>query len=491
MSKTVFAVLLGIAYGAPNGSNPILLADECDGWRHSTCGGLWFAAMESGVWNKNYQYKCPNGFRWATTLEVISQISSSKKCTSTSQYANKCGWNGLKYDESFLINIEREMFRARDSVSTHYYRSASDGDNSQVEFQSDSASRFAGILCVKDFVGIYRLKQTGTCDYIKSMAECNAASRILQLSSTPAKDDTNSNGVSFDPPYCYYELMTLKYNAGSNIGVCTEYDKCVCRGKKTTTPKPLIYTPGATFNFFGVGVCADNRTETITELSSYSKDLTHFQCAEVCATDNYCTGFSWKNNNCMQHSPVRNGLKFTHLSWWWNGEMGTHIVGLINEPSYSCYRKEQPINGIWSDWGPCDQTCLGGNRQRSCTNPAPANGGLFCAGGLPVSTKPCNTDIPCGSCNAWIRTDLGKCSQSSGNRKVYTSLKLYQCKKRCLDFSDCVAYSFSTEECIIIHGECDYVPSRLPKGTSFHLCVSNSLKNWGYVEVYCDSRFDG
>ena len=43
------------------------------------------------------------------------------------------------------------------------------------------------------------------------------------------------------------------------------------------------------------------------------------------------------------------------------------------------------VNGGWSDWSPfgdCSKTCGGGEktRYRTCTNPAPANGGKDCVG---------------------------------------------------------------------------------------------------------------
>lgn len=54
-----------------------------------------------------------------------------------------------------------------------------------------------------------------------------------------------------------------------------------------------------------------------------------------------------------------------------------------------------PINGGWSDWlnsGTCSKTCGGGlqNQTRSCTNPAPANGGSQCSGSTSQQTA-CNT----------------------------------------------------------------------------------------------------
>ncbi|RUS75554.1 hypothetical protein EGW08_016679, partial [Elysia chlorotica] len=59
---------------------------------------------------------------------------------------------------------------------------------------------------------------------------------------------------------------------------------------------------------------------------------------------------------------------------------------------------EGPTDGEWSEWGDwteCTKTCGGGvrSRERTCTNPAPDNGGQECEGG-PQETSICNPD-PC------------------------------------------------------------------------------------------------
>ena len=59
---------------------------------------------------------------------------------------------------------------------------------------------------------------------------------------------------------------------------------------------------------------------------------------------------------------------------------------------------DMPVDGGWTDWGEwseCTATCGSGtkNRSRTCTNPAPLNGGQDCPGS-PTDTMECNTQ-PC------------------------------------------------------------------------------------------------
>ena len=54
------------------------------------------------------------------------------------------------------------------------------------------------------------------------------------------------------------------------------------------------------------------------------------------------------------------------------------------------------VDGKWSEWGEwsaCSNTCGGGQatRTRKCNNPAPANGGVDCAGDS-EETQNCNTE---------------------------------------------------------------------------------------------------
>eukprot|EP01134_Creolimax_fragrantissima_P003416 CFRG3416T1 len=51
------------------------------------------------------------------------------------------------------------------------------------------------------------------------------------------------------------------------------------------------------------------------------------------------------------------------------------------------------VDGVWTQWSPCSQSCGTGIRQRACNNPAPTNGGRFCNG---TSYESCNV-FTCGS----------------------------------------------------------------------------------------------
>lgn len=78
---------------------------------------------------------------------------------------------------------------------------------------------------------------------------------------------------------------------------------------------------------------------------------------------------------------------------------GKFCDGLRNETE-SCAVDPCPVNGNWapwSTWSTCTDTCGGGSQThtRTCTNPAPAWGGMTCAGDDEETTG-CNSN-PCPS----------------------------------------------------------------------------------------------
>jgi len=77
-------------------------------------------------------------------------------------------------------------------------------------------------------LGTKGLHSCGRFARVLNTADCEAAAQQLWMDDTSVSDDGQS-GKTFDPPYCYYEGSSLKYNSdGSNTGECSHYDKCLC-----------------------------------------------------------------------------------------------------------------------------------------------------------------------------------------------------------------------------------------------------------------------
>jgi len=100
-----------------------------------------------------------------------------------------------------------------------------------------------------------------------------------------------------------------------------------------------------------------------------------------------------------------------------NGGADCAALGEATETS-KCNLKACPVNGGFSEWSAystCSKSCGGGSkkRTRSCTNPAPANGGADCNGAT-VDEVECGTDL-CpvnGGYSSW--STYGSCSKSCG-----------------------------------------------------------------------------
>lgn len=91
----------------------------------------------------------------------------------------------------------------------------------------------------------------------------------------------------------------------------------------------------------------------------------------------------------------------------------------MTEETQSCNMKPCPVNGGFSEWGSfgdCDKTCGSGikRRTRTCSNPPPAHGGKNCEGAVD-EVEECNTQL-CpvnGGFTAW--SEFGNCSVSCGS----------------------------------------------------------------------------
>ena len=68
-----------------------------------------------------------------------------------------------------------------------------------------------------------------SCDFVRSSSECESAAQELGLSDVTVVED-GQNGVTYDPPFCYMEDGSLKFNnLGTNTGPCSTNDICLCQ----------------------------------------------------------------------------------------------------------------------------------------------------------------------------------------------------------------------------------------------------------------------
>jgi len=129
------------------GPPPELLGDNCGGFRESTCGDVFFAAMVSTTWNTTFNYRCPDDFRWITSDEYTESVGQSSSCTNTFIYHGQCGWNRYIWGGE-----ARNWFRFSDStVANGLSLHAGEYDSSAIRTgDSTVANGFAGIVCMAE-----------------------------------------------------------------------------------------------------------------------------------------------------------------------------------------------------------------------------------------------------------------------------------------------------------------------------------------------------
>merc|ERR1719160_278242 len=110
-------------------------------------------------------------------------------------------------------------------------------------------SRALSVLVIAGFPApsyAYYLLTCGSCEtHVMSLSDCSAGALALGLSDTTAEDD-GQTGVTYDPPYCYFEYGRVKFNAnGANTGDCTTTDQCICSGTQGPSAPPPPVPPVA------------------------------------------------------------------------------------------------------------------------------------------------------------------------------------------------------------------------------------------------------
>jgi len=128
-------------------ARPALLGDSCGGWRESTCGGVFYAAMVSNIWNTTFNYGCPDGFRWITSDQFTENIAQSSTCQDvktrmSKTYYSLCGWQ-----RSWFGGVKRHYFRFSDSTLKNGYSVGNDSKDNVGVRVNKGAINFAGIVC--------------------------------------------------------------------------------------------------------------------------------------------------------------------------------------------------------------------------------------------------------------------------------------------------------------------------------------------------------
>lgn len=91
---------------------------------------------------------------------------------------------------------------------------------------------------------------------------------------------------------------------------------------------------------------------------------------------------------------------------WFNGNYGWWSdVATLALPSCPA----SVVDGVWSDWSSCSNTCGSGTQFRLCNNPPPANGGANCSG---ASVQNCTNYSGCSY--TWVIGEWSSCSLSCG-----------------------------------------------------------------------------
>ena len=146
---TEFAGIVCVQDAPPGKLDWMITEDACGGFKQSTWDPrFYWAVSRKTVFDKDYDYQCPDGFHWATTAEGYAAFNGT-----TNQgylYHDQCGWNAYDMHSNGLI---RHYFRFKDSFkdsTTLAYKHAGNADMYQVQFNDASLGNFAGIVCMDD-----------------------------------------------------------------------------------------------------------------------------------------------------------------------------------------------------------------------------------------------------------------------------------------------------------------------------------------------------
>ena len=181
----------------------------------------------------------------------------------------------------------------------------------------------------------------------------------------------------------------------------------------------------------GTKVCADNSCAALTcTTSTCWNNLTWIAGTKVCPINGVCgsadtAGTYTKPTTNLCSTGAASSVTGTG-PWSWT------CAGTNGGTTPTCNAPKR-IDGAWGVWGACSKTCGGGTQTRTCSNPAPANGGLSCTGS---TSQACNTQNCDNGCAATT------CTTTTCNNGITT----VQGTKVCADNS-CAAATCTTGTC--------------------------------------------
>ncbi|KAL5255035.1 hypothetical protein ACHWQZ_G014467 [Mnemiopsis leidyi] len=245
----------------------------------------------------------------------------------------------------------------------------------------------------------------------------------------------------------------------------------------TTTTTSSSITSGSQITF----TCtADNTQHTVT---CFDGDIGTVECPVQNAVDGGWSDYgSWSECSAVCGGGTKTRTRSCTNPAPANG--GADCVGEATE-AQDCNTHSCPVDGGWSDygnWSDCSAVCGGGtqSRTRTCTNPAPAYSGKNCVGEA-TETQDCNTHS-CPVCDAGEGLSKnGECQECEIN--TVSSAGDNVCAP-CLEgrFADQTGQS----EC----GECPAGTYRTRNMTNCASCPANSNSHAGSAVCLCELGID-
>ena len=277
----------------------------------------------------------------------------------------------------------------------------------------------------------------------------NQVTSVLKTSTgalvSPAQSFSSGKDYAIDTAVVSFSNFSQgSYTAPSTPGNYRIYfDITVCKYGLSICSEPTTLKGYQDFSVIENGACGTTRGACVTGTYENAPDgtLRYFW---------NCIGLNGGTTaSCSILKPVNGACSATHYNctagtlgstaeyptssypnlyawqWWCNGTNdGTNIL---------CTEYKTPINGGWSAWSPasCPTACgtAASTQTRTCTNPAPANGGATCVGSatqtcaaIPACSGPLSGSCSVSTTTTSINTPVNWTAAPAGGTGPYTYL---------------------------------------------------------------------